>query len=143
MKKLAFQLSLVLISLSACSDFIEQQRQENLQRCQRACNQVFSDYPSFYNMCMNSGMDSSGYYNGSSCENYIKPHLFCMGSGLVPNKDAINQQNAYSQCIIDYQERQADRDLTRQINTPSETGSNRTVCYTDRFGIETCQVRTN
>ncbi len=133
MKKIALQLSIILLSLSACSDMIEAERQENLQRCQRACNRVFSDFPEHYNMCMNSGMDSYGYYNGNSCESYIKPHLRCMGSGLVPNRNAVNEENEYSRCVLQTQEREEDRDLTREINRPS-TGP-REVCtknpYTD------------
>ena len=49
----------------------------------------------------------------------IKPHLRCMGAGLVPNRDAVNEENEYSRCVLKTQEREEDRDLTREINRPS------------------------
>lgn len=140
MKQL-FKITLLTLAITGCSDMIEAERQHNLERCQRACNSVFSDYPTNYNQCMNAGMDSYGYYQGSACETYIEPHRFCQGAGLVPNQDAVNQSNAYSDCIIEHKEKQADRDLTRDVTENMSTPTQKETCITDRFGIRTCSTQ--
>jgi hypothetical protein len=110
----AFILLTTLFSLFGCDDWVEEDRQANFQQCKRACNGVFADYPQHYTMCMNSGLKPNGYYNGASCQATAEPHVFCMNAGYQLPRNAGSKQNAYSGCVVEYQEGKKDRALIRQ-----------------------------
>ena len=126
-------------SLVGCASWIEEERQANYEQCRRSCNSVFAGSNQHYTMCMNSGLNESGYYNGARCKATVEPHIFCMNSGLSLPKQASSRRNAYSKCIIDYQNNKSDRAFIREQTSQTQPVSNQ-ICTTVR-GTTSCTTR--
>lgn len=128
-----FLIGLIASSVLGCQDWIEEQRQENYRQCTQACSSVFASYPSHYTMCMNAGLQSDGYYNGPACHSYVAPHLYCMGAGYhfpKPGHKAKSEvDNAYSDCVTSYQQKQLDQRFTREQTQRDKQLTTEQTCY--------------
>ena len=123
-------LAAIALPMMGCQDWIEEQRQANFNQCKQACSSVFESKPSHYTLCMNSGMQSDGYYNGPACQSYVAPHLYCLGAGYhfpAPG----TQDNAYADCVSTFTQKQLDQRFTREQNNLNRNTTVEQTCYQD------------